>query len=212
MKTSHHKTYVWIIFTTLGTCAVLLLLILPSVRRIQELNHEMTRRKVILEQLYEQGQSTKKIANNIEQIQEFIPLLNRAFLYRGEELAFITTMETSATSRSLVHTLTFSDVSKKDARGERGTVEVPISITVGGQYRNIVQFLSDLDRMPFYVNVKSISIGGNAPINQHQISGARSAPTTVSTSDDSGGQVYAGIEAVTYWREKEAVTSKVENP
>jgi len=173
------------------------------VKQIRELNREMTRRKVILEQLYEQGQSTKKIANDVERIQKFIPLLNRAFLYRGDELAFITTMEASAASRSLVHTLTFSEVSKKDARGERGTVEIPISITVGGAYRNVMLFLSDVDRMPFYVNVKTITMGGNAPIQLLQTSGARSAPIVAQTKgagDD--GQIYATIEATTYWREK----------
>ncbi len=205
MATRHHTTYVWITSVTLGACAVLVLLILPSIHRIRELNIEMTRRKVVLEQLYEQGQSTKKIANNIERVQEFIPPLNRAFLYRGEELAFITTMEASASSHSLIHTLSFSEVSTKNPKGERGTTEIPISMTVGGAYRDVVLFLADLDRMPFYLNVRSVSIGGNASGSLIQTSGARSAPVITPASDNLDGRVYATIDAVTYWREKESI-------
>lgn len=204
MPTSHRTTLTWIGLACVSVLVTLFLLIIPSIRRIRELNREMLQRKIALEEQFQQGQSTKKIANNLERVETLVPTLDSAFLYRGDELAFITTIEAAADGRHLNHTLDFTVDPSKQASTPNGfgTWEVPVTLQVSGSYQDVYHFLEDIDRLPFYITINSISLSGGDTRLFTQTFGSRSAPTQSAIAGVKNS-VTADIQGVTYWREKD---------
>jgi Tfp pilus assembly protein PilO len=142
--------------------------IIPSVRQIIKMNEEITRQRVDLEKKSSLGLNIKKIKTDLKEIEDNIGQLDSFFISPGKELDFISSVETLGNRNEIKLDI------KPQFPGQDMSTRIkiiPLQISASGQYGQIQKFMLELESLPYYYNIDSISQNGTNENTQVKFTG-----------------------------------------
>lgn len=138
-----------------GVLIVLLLVFItyPSIKEIRSLNASIDAERIELEAQYVRGQTLKQTLKTYQEVKPNVGELDRVYLKRGQELAFITALEGTADS---VHINQQLKLNSPDPQKQN---ELPIELTLSGELPNIIRYLAGLEALDYYIDINTIRLG-----------------------------------------------------
>lgn len=174
---SSEKKLVLIILLFLILIFILIFFIIrPSFSEIKNLAEHIKREQKELENLYQKGKTLSQLKDELKTIEEKKAILDSVFLLERKELAFITLLEKMAAKNDILQETILQE--KQHFQDEYKTM--PVSLSLKGNFLNLVKYLRDLEKLDFYFNIKSLDI---------------------KTSAEKEGQLRMDIGASTYWKQ-----------
>jgi len=154
------KILIFFITIVAATSIIFYLIILPTVSEIRKISKAIYDERVDLEKKYLRGQLLKKTMEDFEMIKPKKNQLASVFLTLGQELNFITTLEKIAGENRLTPNiqLNINEIKEKD-----DIKEIPIILTVQGNFIQTMDYLSSLERLNYYINLSSLKLTAGSP-------------------------------------------------
>jgi len=150
-----------ITISTIGVILIISLItvfiIIPTISDIKKISNPIYLERVDLEKKYLRGQLLKKTVSNFEEIKSQKNKLDTIFIKEGEELKFISTLEGIASLNSVDQTI---ELRVKDVEEKRGTKTFPLKITAKGSFAQVMNYLTDLEGLDYYLNISSVDLIG----------------------------------------------------
>ena len=100
-----------------------------------------------------QGLNLKKIKESIKQVESNIDGINGALIEPGQELEFVRALETIARNNQIKMEINSDFIGSKMSKEVQ---QIPIKLNLTGNYQQIVQFLQDIESLPYYYNIDSL--------------------------------------------------------
>lgn len=149
---------------TLTAVAVLLaavtyLVILPMMREITGIVQAIHQEREDLEVKYRRGQQIRKITTEFKKIQTDVIRLNMFYLPAGQELDFITTLETIARR----HGIDLDKTTELTTAFPSPDAPLPLTLTLQGNFTQIIRYLLELEQLELYFNISRLSLRGKSP-------------------------------------------------
>jgi len=160
--------------------------IIPAIDSIKNLRAELISQKIELEEKINQDKNIASLNERIKRIEPQLEILNKIFINKNRELDFITNLESVEKKNSITQKLTINPPTSDEKKLIK---TVPITIEASGRYVNILQYLADIEALPYYVNVNKIEITRDTEKIFNK-----------STSDIGANDVRMLIGANTYWK------------
>ncbi|MFA4873029.1 MAG: hypothetical protein WC659_03785 [Patescibacteria group bacterium] len=208
----HLRPIIIIVTSALMAAIIGILVIVPAIRDIRNLNERIHTQRQALEMLYQRGQNIRTSSTEYENVKKDIPLVASSFLTLGNELEFITALEAAATEvgvQQIINLDTAQNVSTEESPPEplsrrvllRLDIEDPeplsrrvlLRLDIEGTYAQFIAYLHELEAMHPYVNVLTIYLA-NA---------SRSSYINFPSDDNSlptAPLLKISLTAATYWR------------
>jgi len=149
---------------TVGVFSAIILLIVagiivPTAGYIKKLNDETTNLKNYLERKYESTVHLKSSIKKIEEIKSIVDEYPKYFFRPGDELVLITALENTATKNKVTQKIENSNLDQKNID------QVKITLSVSGDYENVLNYIADLEQLKYFINLEKIQItsGGTKP-------------------------------------------------
>jgi len=180
---------------------IVLVVILPSVREIQDVNERIRTQRRALEFLYKQGQSFRIAAKEYETVKKDVPFIETSYFELGEELAAITGFEAIATRVGVEQAITLDTAQSAPIKGQADTPyrRVLIRLDMVASFNQLIRILKEIETLPQYVNVLNVAVSSD----ERGIPIMRGLPQ-IPQEDvvvDAGKKLRASISAATYWKE-----------
>lgn len=139
------------IITFFAVAAVLIVVvIIPSYKKILELDREKAKMRASLESNTEQAINFHLATKQLEKLKAEAPDFSSHIFPAGQELQLISSIEKLAVDQGVTEKITGSNLDTK----EKSILK--ISMTVSGEYRNVLAFLNDLEHIPFFLNIQTL--------------------------------------------------------
>jgi Tfp pilus assembly protein PilO len=184
MTKQKRKIYYLIAGVTVLAVIVLVFIIIPTVNRIKTLNTEIYNQRLDIETRYLLSHGPERNIN-IAKIKDDEEKLSSLFIKNGSELEFITSIENAAQANNLTQQIRLQPANAKITE----TIEsVPMSVSLRGNFADILKYIQSLEKLNYYINISSINL--NNPAAKKEI--AEPNTTTPMALD-------AEISALTYW-------------
>ncbi len=147
------KIIMIITITFFVIASIAFLIILPTIRDIQEINKEILFEKKSLEAKFLSGQYYTKVYQDFKAIEPEIKKIQGVYIKKGEELNFITDIENISDARGLEQKIIRVNTNSNNENLETLTLDVRLT----GGFTQIMEFLSDLESLKYYFNIFNIS-------------------------------------------------------
>lgn len=147
--------YKSVIIMGLATLLILLLCI-PVIIFINKTNLEIENSRIMIERQYLQRQQLREVVYSLESIRTSTANLNSYAIREGDELEFIQALENIATEHGVEQEINLITANQKVISTWEN--EVPISITLYGDYVGIINYLRQVESLPYYVQLKTLSL------------------------------------------------------
>lgn len=142
--------------------------IVPSIQQILKMNNEISQQRLDLEKKSSLGLSIKQIKADLKDIEQNINQLDSFFIKPGKELDFISAIETLGMQNNIKLNIS------PQFPGQDINVRIkmiPLRISANGPYAQIQNFVRNLESMPYYYNIDSITQNGPKENTSIQIIG-----------------------------------------
>ncbi len=154
------KIILTIALVAAGVGIIVGLVMLPTIREIQRVAQAIHAERTDLEIKYQRGQLIKKITAEFNEIKPDKDRLFTLFVPANREIeAFITPLERLA----VLHQVEFTP----DPRGLQNftgpDAPLPLTLTLRGNFINVLKYLVSMERLPAYFNISTVSIRGTNP-------------------------------------------------
>ncbi|MFH1522273.1 MAG: type 4a pilus biogenesis protein PilO [Patescibacteria group bacterium] len=181
-----NKIIVSIITLFLFIISIIYFIVFPAIRDIKSIKEEIEFQRLELEQKYFKGQNLKALSEKLNKIEASIKIFDQIFINQASSLDFITTLEGIAGKNSIIQKINLLSSSEEY---EGRYKEVPVQLLTQGDFSNQLKYLTDLEALGYYINIKSIDI--------------KSGSQQVSTTSEGDGRniVSLLIQANTYWKQ-----------
>lgn len=200
MKLQRHNLLLstTLILFCLGLC---LFVIWPTMARLQKDKMEIYAEKQNLKELLEKGNSIEQNRRNLDKVLTEKSRIDMVFLQVGQELNFITDLESKAKENAVSQIIDFNN---DDFLETKETVKiVPLHLEIKGSLQNILTYINALEKLNYYININKINLGRNTNIKNTQ----KQFSNQINSEIDNGEnietttiEIAASIDAVTYWR------------
>lgn len=157
----------------------------PTIKDIKKMRDEIEAQRVDLEKKYIKGQSLKKLSEDLKEIEPELHKLDKMFIDKEKVLEFITTLEETANAENVSQKINLSP-----AQGEGYFLTTPLQIFTSGNFLRQVNYLTKLEALNYYINIKSFEISAAAP--------AKNAPKDAEKAPESSVNML--FSADTYWQ------------
>ena len=171
----------------MGAAALLLLgaVAVPSWLSIGNLERQIDAANAAIDKKYMVRQLVRDSFAALESSRDDIASLRSIAINEGEELKFIDAIEQVQDRTGVQADISLVTVNQKTiSPWER---EIPITVSVRGDYRDVIRFLSGLEHLPYVISFGSINLRGEG---------------------DAAGRVVGGVRAdlsgIVYWFGKNA--------
>lgn len=151
----------------------------PNLKTINEIQTDIEEQYIEVDRQLSLGQTTKNVQEELEKIKPFLEALATVFLKRGDQLNFITTLEATAANHNIEASITLPDIPTSES--DKEVFQIPLALTLTGDYIDTVEFLIDLQNLEYYVNIVDLAM------NSKSING-------------SGSKINTNLRANTYWK------------
>ncbi|OGH90238.1 MAG: hypothetical protein A2537_00780 [Candidatus Magasanikbacteria bacterium RIFOXYD2_FULL_36_9] len=138
------------VFSTI-TIAIIFGIILPTFNYIKNLERETSGLRLYLEKKYENTRTIRTSKKKIDEIETIVASYPNYLFYRGDELKLITLLENLANNNKVIQKI---DSSNLDKFGET----VNLSLTINGDYQNILKYLSALEKSNYYLTITNLQL------------------------------------------------------
>lgn len=182
-----HKTGISAGFFIFILAMIIFLVIFPSIKEIKRIKDDIYAQKVDLEIKYKRGQDLRKVTEKLNLIKDRLFLLDNVFVKKENNLQFITKLEEIAEKNNISQKINI--VSPEELSGKKFQ-EAPLNIIASGSLSDQLNYLSELENLPPYINIYDLSVS--------------SGPASKSNTDNSGtenNQVSLNILSKIYWLE-----------
>ena len=149
------KIVIIITITLFVIASITFLIILPTIRDIQEINKEILFEKKSLETKFLSGQYYTKVYQDFKAIEPEIKKIQGVYIKKGEELNFITNIENISDRHGLEQKITRLNTNADSNKENLETLVLDVRLT--GGFTQIMEFLSDLESLKYYFNIFNIS-------------------------------------------------------
>lgn len=152
---SKNKFLLSIIIFSICFLGVFIFLIWPAWLEINSINKKISEEKIRLEKLYNTDQLSKKINDNYDKIKNDIGFLDDFILKENQELQYITALEQIAAEENVNLKINIGET--KANPGQKFST-LNLSFELAGEWPNILRWISRLESIPYYTNIKEIAI------------------------------------------------------
>lgn len=139
-------------FVILGI-VIIAFVVLPSIKEINRLNKQISLYKTELEQKYQERFNVRKTIDDLERARKLLPSLWVAFIPKEGEIDFVENLEQLADKYSLNQQLGLSAEAKNK---NTGLAPIAVTLTLEGDFPNIVRYLEELEKQNIYINFKDV--------------------------------------------------------
>lgn len=136
--------------------SIVFFIITPSVNNIKHIKEEVEMQRIDLEKKYIKGQSLKQLKENLKKIKPELEMLNNAFIIKGDELGFITTLENFAHKNNIEQRINIDAFKNLDE--SQSMQKIPLNLSLKGKFTNLISYLIDLESSHYYININSLEI------------------------------------------------------
>lgn len=148
----------------LMSSAIIYFLIIPTLDDIDLINEKIQAQNIEVEEKYNKIMSQRKLLEKIKTIEPQMAKLDRIFIDKNRQLEFITTLEGIAAANGIIQKINLPPLSNsKDVKNDAG--KGLLSLDSNGSFSNIISYLSDIESLNYYINIKSFSMA-NAEDNK----------------------------------------------
>ena len=160
-----NKFFINIVSIIIITAAVFIFITYPTIKEIKSFSQEIYNYRLYLEKLYLEGQVLKNIVRELKEVEPHLEELSEVLIDKKEELNFIISLEKLANNSELIQDLKINpsqEVSKNTYK------ILPVQITLQGNYSQLIKYLTEINKLNYYINIKHLSInkiGGASKIN-----------------------------------------------
>ena len=125
-------------------------IIWPTVNFINKINRETYNLRLDIEKKYENAHRMHAVLKQINQIKPEAEKFKQYLFKSGDELKLITMLENIATQNKINQKIESSDLDKKIGQ------QIHLVIAINGNYQNTLHYLSDLNQLPYFLNVEKL--------------------------------------------------------
>lgn len=136
--------------------AISICIVVPVIKDIRNLNQQIYEQRLSLEKKYVQRFSMRRIIANFREIHDNMSKVLSIFLLPDDEITFITMLEEKADKNGVNLKIYFLPQEKNDYPD--GKQKFDLTLTVEGDYKNIVGFTNDVEKLDTYVLLNSVSL------------------------------------------------------
>ena len=185
-----NKSLVLVAIFTLINIGIIYFLIIPSIDNIKNLRNDILNLKIDSENKIAQETKTNDLNNKFKKIEPQLEKINQIFISQNREIEFITTLEGLEGKYNITQTL---NLGLDDAKQGEGFKIVPFSIDANGNFKDIMNYLTGVESLNYYINIENISLSKNATdINtQQKIPGQESS---------SESKINIKVSGFAYWK------------
>jgi hypothetical protein len=171
------------IYVTISLLAVLSLglgsvVAIPTILSVRNLRIKIRQAQVTMEREYFLTTQTRNSLGKLNEAKGAIRTLSTYAAIEGDELSFVSAMETASENADIEQTIVIRSGSETELTPWEK--EVPLSIDARGNFGNFLVYLYKIEKLPFYVTFQSIDL--------------KSQPT----AKEGAGAVVAHIEATVH--------------
>ncbi len=142
-----------ILFLLGSILVVALFFIFKTIIDIKYLSESIYQQRVALEEKYLKGLSLKDTVKQLEETKNELNKLANILLPADNTLVLITDLEQTAEFYNINQNINLTEASRKKPFSSS-----EINITVSGPYDRVLSYLTELNRKPYYINIKVIKI------------------------------------------------------
>lgn len=145
---------------------VTVFIIYPALTEISQVNTDITMEREKLERKLALGLNIKRIIQDLETIEEPAKRLDDIFIDRGKEIAFINDLELIASRHGIGMEISSDFIGSEIAVG---ITQVEIQMILTGNYIQILSFMSELESLNSYFNLKTVTFSKNKKVGNSSV-------------------------------------------
>lgn len=156
-----------VIIIILATCGITAFIIMPTINNIKDISSKINNIRLDLEKKYDNRQNLRTVMSKFKKIEKSSEKFSNIYIEKNEELKLITALERIASDNNLeqnINTFIYQN-ENKTAKIKGQENEIDIQLQLNGDYINIIKYLYDLRRLPYYINTRNIVIQSAATLN-----------------------------------------------
>ncbi|MFA6322308.1 MAG: hypothetical protein WCX71_02410 [Candidatus Buchananbacteria bacterium] len=147
-------------FILASTIVVVILVIIPTAKQIEQTKKIIYDERVDLEKKYLRSQLLRQVIKDFENVKPQKEKLESIFVGAGKELDFVTALEKIAVDNELIQTIQLGN------NIDHGTYQsTPLTLHVQGKYFGILKYIEDLEKNHYNFNLSSFSLNSNLDDN-----------------------------------------------
>lgn len=136
--------------------AIAIFVIIPTIKNIKDISLKVNLMKIEVEKDYDSRITLRNAIGKLKKIQGATEDFMDICIKENEELTLITSLEDIAEKYSLAQEINLTYAKESDPAEKKNQVGIQISLK--GDYINIIRYLYDLRRMPYYINLYSVAV------------------------------------------------------
>ncbi len=133
---------------------ILITIILPTLKKIEALQKEITSIHKSMEIDYQKTRQMKRTLNELSAIEKEIDNIKKSFITPGQELSVIIELEGLAKKYSITQTLHANSTNIQLPNSDG--VDYTFSFLNHGTFENHMNFLYEMERLPYYINISNL--------------------------------------------------------
>jgi len=166
---------------------IIYFIIFPVTRDIKDIRKNIITQKIDLENKTVRQKNLNTLNEKLKMIEPELQKFNQIFINKNRELEFITTLENIANKNQLSQKINFDP---NNAVLEQDHQMITINLALTGNFNNLMNYLQDIEELPYYVNINQINISTGYNVN--------TSPTDQSANQNKN--INCNITANTYWK------------
>lgn len=152
-----------IIFVAL---VIVLLIIIPALKHINELKISITSTEQFVEEQYLKSQHLKSSIRHLDDVKEQVKKFSNITVSQNEQLKIITEFENLATQHNIFQSITIKFLD--DTASNENTIRLPyyeFSFVNNGKFTDQFNYLKSLERLDYYVIIDNLQLDnqGSSP-------------------------------------------------
>lgn len=186
---TQQKIIIYLLSIFIFAIIIIYFIIIPAINHIKDTRANIIGLKLEIEERYNKSKSLKRMKEKNEKIEPQIKILSSIFIDQNRELEFITTLEGVAGNNNVSQTINLSDAKDTSSQTYK---KVPLELAVAGNFKNIMNYLINLETLPYYINIKTINLSSGSSLKSIKSLEQSQAPDNLSS-------VSINISADTFW-------------
>ncbi len=160
MKTkarSRRQELITLIFVAIAfITGTVLFFIAPTIKRVQSNYVEFNKEKTEIERLLTEGSTEGLLERQARDLRDELDELNNGFIIKGREVEFITFLEGLGELYNLKQMIQLNEP-EVNAKTDFFRSAL-LTLKIEGKFPDLLRYLTELERSPYYINVSSITI------------------------------------------------------
>jgi hypothetical protein len=152
MKNKHLITFFSLVIVSI---LLVWMVIRPAIVDIRKSNESISMQKKKLAELLGEGQSVVENKKNLSEVQGEIHNLEKVWLKSGDELNFITDLESIASLNNVEQVINFDNT-----RFSSGSIvkTIPLELHLQGELDSLLSYINSIEQLDYYFSIEKIEI------------------------------------------------------